>query len=327
MQRREFITLMGVAAVAQGMSPQLACAQALTKRPLLAVLAGVTRREFPVSFMEGMREFGYVEGGNIDVVYRFADGRLDLLPALAEELIQLTPKVIVAGLTPAAVAARRFTQTIPIVCPILADPIDLGLIAGMSRPGGNVTGLMSRIDDLIGKQIELATQLVPASVRVGLIVNVASSDVVIARQEVERAGKRLGVKLVSAEVREPNDLDTAFKLLSNEHVQAVVILANAMLFQERQRVAELAAAARLPAVYGFRDHVDAGGLISYGVNYAENFRSAAIYVVKILNGAKPSDLPVEFPNKLELVINLKAAKSLGLDIPPTLLARADEVIE
>jgi putative ABC transport system substrate-binding protein len=325
MQRREFITLFGVAAVTQGMLPQLACAQVSTKRPLLAVLAGVTRREFPVSFMEGMRELGYVEGGNIDVVYRFADGRLDLLPALAEELIQLTPKVIVAGLTPAAVAARRFTQTIPIVCPILADPIDLGLIAGMSRPGGNVTGLMSRIDDLIGKQIELATQLVPALVRLGLIVNVASSD--IARREVESASKRLGVKLVSAEVREPNDLDTAFKLLSNEHVQAVVILANAMLFQERQRVAELAAAARLPAVYGFRDHVDAGGLISYGVNYAENFRRAAIYVVKILNGAKPSDLPVEFPNKLELVINLKAAKSLGLDIPPTLLARADEVIE
>jgi putative tryptophan/tyrosine transport system substrate-binding protein len=327
MQRREFITLMGVAAVTPGMLPQLACAQASTKRPLLAVLAGVTRREFPASFMEGMRELGYVEGGNIDIVYRFADGRLDLLPALAEELIQLSPKVIFAALTPAAVAARGLTQTIPIVCPILADPIVLGLIASMSRPGGNVTGLMSRIDDLIGKQIELAAQLVPASVRLGLIVNVAGSGVVIARQQVESAGKRLGVKLVSAEVREPNDLDTAFELLSNEHVQAVVVLPDAMLFQERQRVAELAAAARLPAVYGFRDHVDAGGLISYGVNYADNFRRAAIHVVKILNGAKPSDLPVEFPNKLELVINLKAAKALGLDIPPTLLARADEVIE
>jgi putative tryptophan/tyrosine transport system substrate-binding protein len=327
MQRREFITLMGVAAVTPGgVLPQLACAQASTKRPLLAVLAGVTRREFPASFMEGMRELGYVEGGNIDIVYRFADGRSDLLPALAEELIQLSPKVIFAATIPAAVAARRLTQTIPIVCPILSDPIDLGLIASMSRPGGNVTGLMSRIDDLIGKQIELAAQLVPASVRLGLIVNVAGSEV-IARQQAESAGKRLGVKLVSAEVREPNDLDTAFQLLSNEHVQAVVVLASAMLFQERQRVAELAAAARLPAVYGFRAHVDAGGLISYGVNYAENFRHAAIYVVKILNGAKPSDLPVEFPSKLELVINLKAAKALGLDIPPTLLARADEVIE
>ncbi len=325
MQRRKFITLIGGAAVTQAALRRPAHAEVSTKRPLLAVLGGVTRKEFPASFMEGMRELGYVEGGNIDVAYRFADGHLELLPSLAEELIQLTPKVIFAAVTPAAVAARRLTQTIPIVCPILSDPIVLGLIAGMSRPGGNVTGLMSRIDDLIGKQVELAAQLVPALVELGLIVNVASS--VIARREVESAGKRLGVKLVSAEVREPNDLDTAFKLLSNEHVQAVVILADAMLFQERQRVAELAAAARLPAVYGFRDHVEAGGLISYGVNYDENFRRAAIYVVKILKGAKPSDLPVEFPNKLELVINLKAAKALGLDIPPTLLARADEVIE
>jgi ABC-type uncharacterized transport system substrate-binding protein len=325
MRRRKFITLIGGAVATQAALPWPARAEVSTKHPLLAVLAGVTRKEFPTSFMEGMRELGYVEGGNIDVAYRFADGRLDLLPSLAEELIQLTPRVIVAAVTPAAVAARRLTQTIPIVCPILADPIDLGLIASMSRPGGNVTGLMSRIDDLIGKQIELATQLVPALVRLGLIVNVASSD--IARREVESASKRLGVKLVSAEVREPNDLDTAFKQLSNERVQAVVILGDAMLFQERQRVAEFAAAARLPAVYGFRDHVDAGGLISYGVNYAENFRRAAVYVVKILKGAKPSDLPVEFPNKLELVINLKAAKALGLDIPPTLLARADDVIE
>ena len=327
MHRREFIKLIGVAALTQGMLPQLAFAQVSTKRPLLAVLAGVTRSEFPVSFMEGMRELGYVEGSNFDVVYRFADGRRDLLPALAEELVQFTPKTILAATTPAAVATKRLTQTIPIVCPILSDPIDLGLIAGMSRPGGNVTGLMSRVDDLVGKQIELAAQLVPALVSVGLIVNIVGSDVVLARQEVERASKRLGLKLVFAEVKTPNDLGTAFKLLSNEHVQVAVILADAMLFQERQRVAELAAAARLPAVYGFRDHVDAGGLISYGVNYSENFRRAAIFVIKILNGAKPSDLPVEFPSKLELVINLKAAKALGLDISPTLLARADEVIE
>jgi putative tryptophan/tyrosine transport system substrate-binding protein len=206
MQRRKFITLIGGAVATQTALPRPTRAEVSTKRPLLAVLAGVTRKEFPTSF-----------------------------------------------------------------------------------------------------------------------VNVASSD--IARREVESASKRLGVKLVSAEVREPNDLDTAFKQLSNERVQAVVILGDAMLFQERQRVAELAAAARLPAVHGFRDHVDAGGLTSYGVNYAENFRRAAIYVVKILKGAKPSDLPVEFPNKLELVINLKAATALGLDIPPTLLARADDVIE
>jgi putative ABC transport system substrate-binding protein len=276
--------------------------------------------------MEGLRELGYVEGGNIDVAYRFADGHLDRFPALAEELIRLTPEVIVAAVTPAAVAARRLTQTIPIVCPLLANPIDLGLIASMSRPGGNVTGIMFRIDDLAGKQLELAAQLVPALARVGLIVNIASG-VIIDRQEAESAGKQLGIGLVSAEVREPNDLDVAFQMLSNEHVQAVIVLVDGMLFQERERIAQLAASARLPAVYAFRQHVDAGGLLSYGVNLAENFRRAATYVVKILKGAKPADLPVEFPNKLELIINLKTAKALGLDIEPTLLARADEVIE
>jgi putative ABC transport system substrate-binding protein len=329
MQRREFITLLGIggAAAMQEALPRLARAEISKNRPLLAVLGGVTRKEFPASFTEGMRDLGYVEGGNIDVEYRFANGHLELLPSLAKELIHFAPKVIVAGLTPAAVAAKRLTQEIPIVCPILQNPIDLGLIAGMSRPGGNVTGLMSRIDDLVGKQIELATQLIPGLATVGLIANVATSDAVANRQEVERAGKRLGVNFVSAEVREPHDLDAAFQRLSNGHVQAVVILSDAMLFQERKRVAELAAAARLPAVYGFRDHVDAGGLMSYGVNYPENFRRAATYVDKILKGAKPSDLPVEFPTKIELVINLKTAKALGLDIPSALLARADDVIE
>jgi putative ABC transport system substrate-binding protein len=158
-------------------------------------------------------------------------------------------------------------------------------------------------------------------------VNVAGNDLAISRREVESASKRVGASLVSVEVREPNDLDTAFLSLSNQHVQAVVVLAGAMLFQERVRLAQLAAVSHLPAVYGFRDHVDAGGLISYGVNYADNFRRAATYVVKILKGAKPADLPVEFPTKLELIINLKAAQALRLDIPPTLLARADEVIE
>jgi putative ABC transport system substrate-binding protein len=274
-----------------------------------------------------LRELGYVDGENIDVAYRFAKGRHDRLPALAEELIQLKPDVVVALVIQAVVAARELTQTIPIVCPLLADPIDRGLIASMSRPGGNVTGIMFRIDDLAGKQLELAAQLVPAAVSIGLVVNVAVSNIVVDRQEAESAGKRLGITLISAEVRAPNDLDTAFQTLSSEHVQAVVVLVDGMLFQERKRIAALAATARLPTVYGFRDHVDAGGLISYGVNLAENFHRAATYVVKILKGAKPGDLPVEFPNKLELVINLKTAKAIGLEVPPTLLARADEVIE
>jgi putative tryptophan/tyrosine transport system substrate-binding protein len=327
MERREFITLICGSAAMQVVLPPLARAQVTTKRPLLAVLAGVTQPEFPASFMEGMRELGYAEGGNIDVAYRFAGGHMEVLSSLAKELIQLSPDAILAAVTPAVIAARTLTQTIPIVCPILANPIDLGLITSMSRPGGNVTGLMSRVDDLVSKQIELAAFLVPGVVTAGLIVNTNSVEFMIDRQKLEGAGKRLGINLVLAEVREPDDLEAAFRRLSDSHVQVVVVLANALLFQERQRVAALAAAARLPAVYGFRDHVDAGGLISYGVNYSESFRRAASYVARILRGAKPADLPVEFPTKLELVINLKAAKALGLEIPPALLARADEVIE
>ncbi len=324
MRRRHLMYLLGGAAA----WPITARAQVSTKRPLVAVLSVVARvGNSPLkAFEQGMRELGYVDGGNIDVAFRFANGHLDLLPALAAELIELAPVVVMAAVTPAAVAVRKLTQTIPIVCPLLANPIEFGLIASMARPEGNVTGVMFRIDDLAGKQLELATQLVPALARVGLIINVVSG-VIIDRQEAETAGKRLGLELVAAEVREPNDLDPAFQVLSSKHVQAIIVLVDGMLFQERERIAQLAASAQLPAVYGFRDHVDAGGLISYGVNLAQNFRRSATYVDKILKGAKPGDLPVEFPNKLELVINLKTAKALGLDIGPTLMARADDVIE
>jgi ABC-type uncharacterized transport system substrate-binding protein len=328
MRRRDFIRFVGGAAATQVILLRLAQAQVSTKRPLIAVLSAVNRENnSPLKgFMEALRDLGYVEGSNIDVAYRYAEGHLDRFPALADELIRLAPDVIVALVTPAAVAARTLTHTIPIVCPLLANPIERGLIASMSRPEGNVTGLIFRIDDLAGKQLELAVQLVPAAVKVGLIVNVAS-DVIIDRHEAESAGRRLGIKLVSAEVRGPNDLDAAFQMLASEHVPAAIVLVDGMFFQERERIAALAGTAGLPAVYGYREHVDAGGLISYGVNLTANFRRAATYVVKIIKGAKPADLPVEFPNKLELIINLKTAKALGLDIPPMLLARADEVIE
>ena len=328
MRRREFFAIIGGAAAMPVILPRLARAQPSTKRALIAVLSAVRRDDnAPLkAFVEGLRELGYVEGQNIDIAFRFTEGRHDRFPALAEELVQLSPDVIVALVIQATVEAKRLTQTIPIVCPLLANPIERGLIASMSRPGGNVTGVMFRIDDLAGKQLEIAAQLVPDAVKVGLIVNVAS-DVVVDRQEAESASRRLGIKLVSAEVRGRDDLAKAFQVLSSEHVQAVVVLVDGMLFVERQRIAELAATARLPAVYGFRDHVDAGGLVSYGVNLSENFRRAATYVDKIIKGAKPGDLPVEFPTKLEMVINLKTAKALGLTVPLALLARADEVIE
>jgi putative ABC transport system substrate-binding protein len=325
MRRRDFIALVGGTA---GTWPLAARAQVSTKRPLIAVLVAVTRKGNPVlnAFVRGLREVGYVEGQNVDIAWRFAEGRMDRFPELADELVRLMPDVIMVAVTPAAVAARALTQTIPIVCPLLAEPIRLGLIASESRPGGNVTGLLFRLEGLTGKQIELALELIPNLARIGLLVNVASG-VIIDRQEAESASQRLGIKLVPAEVRTPNDLDAAFQALANDGVQAVIVLVDGMLFNERSRVAALAAAARLPAIYGFRDHVDAGGLVSYGVNLADNFHRAAAYVVKILKGAKPADLPVEFATKFEMVINLKTAKALGLDVPPTLLTRADEVIE
>jgi ABC-type uncharacterized transport system substrate-binding protein len=224
------------------------------------------------------------------------------------------------------VATAALTKSIPIVCPLLADAISLGLIASEARPGGNVTGVSFRTQGLTSKQVELALQMIPDVVRIGFLVNVASG-VIIDRQELESTCQRLGIKALPAEVRSSNDLDAAFQAMANDQVQAVIVLVDGMVFDQRDRISVLAATARLPAIYGFRDHVDAGGLISYGVNLSENFHRAASYVNKILKGAKPGDLPVEFPNKLELTVNNKAAKALGLNIPPSVLARADEVFE
>jgi putative tryptophan/tyrosine transport system substrate-binding protein len=324
MRRRHFIHLLGGAAA----WPMAVHAQQSTRRPLVAVLSGVTREGYArvSAFERGMRELGYVDGRNIDIEYRFADGRLELFPRLAEELVRLSPNAVMAVVTPAAVAIRALTRTIPIVCPLLADPIGLGLIASESRPGGNVTGVLFRTEGLVGKQVELALQIIPGLANIGFVVNVASG-IIIDRQELESVCQKLNIKLVPAEVRRPDDLDAAFQALANDHVEAVIVLVDPLFFNDAKRIAALTAAARLPAIYGFRDHVDAGGLVSYGVNLSENFHRAATYVDKILKGAKPADLPVEFPTKLELIVNNKAAKALGLTISPSLLVRADEVVE
>jgi len=325
MRRRDFITLIcGTAAW-----PLAAQAQLSTKRPVIAFLSVVARdRNIRMinAFLEGLQRFNLVEGQNFEFVYRTAEGHLDRLSSLAQEVIDLRPNVILATVTPAVVSVAALTKTIPIVCPFLADPVHLGLIASMPHPGGNVTGVLFRSEGLVGKQLELALQLVPGARNIGFLVNVAG-PVVIDRQELESATRNLVVKLDTLEVRAPDDLDAAFSALTKSGAAAVVVQVDGMFFNERARIAGLAAAARLPAVYGFRDHVDAGGLISYGVNLAECFRTAAGYVVKILQGSSPGDLPVEFPTKLELVINLKAAKDLGVTVPAALLATADEVTE
>jgi putative tryptophan/tyrosine transport system substrate-binding protein len=326
-KRREFITLLGCSAIIR---PYVALAQNSTKRPLIAWLSLGERTSswvFVEAFLQGMREHGDVEERQFDIVYRFADGYIERLPSLADELVRLNPDVILAPASGPAVAAKKATASIPIVTPALADAVHLGLIASEARPGGNVTGITPYVAGLPAKQMELAREVVPSAGRIGVLANLSDPKAPPQWQELEAAGRELGVNVVAEDVPTPNDLDGAFQALARQRVDVVIVLQTSMLLSERRKIAALAATTRLPAIYGYREHVDDGGLVSYGVDLRACFRRGAYYVHKILNGVAPRDLPVEFPTKLELVINLKTAKALGLEIPPTLLARADEVIE
>jgi putative ABC transport system substrate-binding protein len=327
MRRRQFLTLLGGAAAAW---PVAAIAQVSTKRPLIAWLSLGERTAswtFVEAFLHGMRDFGYTDGDNFEFAPRFADGYIERLPMLAQELVQLRPSVILAPASGPAVAAKRATATIPIVSPALADAVHLGLVASVSRPGGNVTGITPYVEGLPAKQMELAREVVPRAARIGVLANVSDPKAPPQLQELEAAGRDLGVTVVVADAPTPDDVDGALQMLADHRIDVMVVLQTSMLLSERQGIASLAATTRLPAVYGYREHVDDGGLISYGVDLRACFRRAAYYVHKILNGVAPGDLPIEFPTRLELVINLKTAKALGLTVPPTLLARADEVIE
>jgi putative tryptophan/tyrosine transport system substrate-binding protein len=326
MKRREFITLLGGAAA----WPIAARAQLSTKRPLVAWLGLGTEpgsSVFVDAFLQGMRELGYAEGRNFDFVHRFADGYIEQLPTLADELVRLYPAVILAAASGPAVAAKKATATIPIVTPALADAVHLGLIASEARPGGNVTGIAPYVAGLPAKQMELAREVVPSAARIGVLDNSSDPKAPPQLQELEAAGQKLGVKVAVADAHTPDDLAGAFQALAQQRIDVLIVLQTSMLLTERRRITELAARTRLPTIYGYREHVDDGGLISYGVDLRACFRRGAYYVQRILSGVAPGDLPVEFPTKLELVVNLKTAKALGLDVPPTLLARADEVLE
>jgi len=327
MRRRRFLILLGNAAAAW---PLAARAQLPRHRPLIAYLSGGTQWSASRNlgfFQEGLQELGYVDGRNIDIVPRFAEGRVERLPALAEELVQLKPALIVATAIDAAVAAKNVTAMIPIVTPVLADAVHLGLIASYARPEGNVTGIMPYVAGLPGKQMELARAVVPGAGKVGLLGNMNDPKAPPQRQELEDAGRALGVTVVVPEVHGPEDLGGAIQALASDRVEVVIVLQTTLLLSERRHIAPLMAAHRLPAIYGYREHVDDGGLISYGVDLRWCFRRAAAFVHKILNGTAPGDLPVEFPTRLVMVVNLKVAKALGLTIPPTLLVQADEVIQ
>jgi putative ABC transport system substrate-binding protein len=282
------------------------------------------------AFRQGLRDLGYVEGRNLVIEYRDAEGKLERLPALAAELVALKVDVIVAPNTVAALAAKQVTRTLPVVFAVATDPVASGLVASLARPGGNVTGLSILAPELVGKCLELLKLAVPGVSRVavlwqpGVLGERTDKDML---KEAEVAARALGVQLQFLEVRGPEDFDRAFSGMTGARASALTVLPGSMFVSERRRLVDLAAKNRLPAVYPWREFVDAGGLMAYGPHLADLFQRAATYVDKILKGAKTGDLPVEQPIKFELIINLKTAKALGLTIPPSVLGRADEVIQ
>jgi ABC-type uncharacterized transport system substrate-binding protein len=284
----------------------------------------------PEAFLQGLRDLGYVEGRNVVIEFRDAEGKPERFQALAAELVALKIDVIVAANNLAALAAREATGTSPIVFTGVGDPVSEGLVRSLARPGGNVTGLSLLSPELVGKRLELLKQAVPGVSRVAVLWQPGGSGERTEKDTLkgaEIAARALGVRLHIVEARGPADFDRAFSDITRARAGALTVLPSTMFGAERRRLVDLAAKTRLPAVYSLREFVDAGGLMAYGANFADLFRRAATYVDKILKGAKPADLPVEQPTKFELVINLKTAKALDLTIPPSVLARADEVIQ
>jgi putative ABC transport system substrate-binding protein len=314
-------------------SPVTAEAQQATKIARIGYLATNLAGTPPASheaFLEGLRDLGYVEGRNVVIEYRDAEGKVERLPALVAELVALKVDVIVAPGTPAALAAKHATRTLPIVFPVAVGPVQSGLVTSLARPGGNVTGLSALVPELVGKCLEQLTQAVPGVSRVAVLWQPGGLDERTEKDMLkgaEVAGRALGVRLQFVEARGPADFDRAFSEMTRARTGALTVLTSVMFVNERRRLVDLAAKNRLPAAYAQREFVDVGGLMSYGANVANLFRRAATYVDRILKGAKPGDLPVEQPTKFELVINFKAAKALGLAIPPSVLARADQVVE
>ena len=280
-------------------------------------------------FLEALRERGWVEGRNLLIEWRWAEGKLERLPDFAAELVRLNVDLIVAPQTDSALAAKNATRTTPIVFMFPADPVAVGLVASLARPGGNATGLTGTPTlDIYGKQLELLKETIPKASRVAVLSNAARAALQApALSEVERASRSLGLELQVLGVQGPEDFDRAFEAMTRKQADALFVLADSMLWLHRQRLAHLAATHRLPTMHSQREHVESSGLMAYGVDLAWHVRRAPFYIDRILKGANPANLPVEQPTKFELVINLKTAKALGLTIPQSVLIRADEVIQ
>jgi len=326
MKRRRFITLIGGAAAAW---PVSVLAESERKPALIGYLTGVPLSSTTSArvFLQGLQDLGYAEGRDLQILYRSSDGYQDRLPALAEELVRLNPDVIVAAGLDVVVAVRNVTQTIPIVSATLADAVNLGLIANEARPTGNVTGIEPYVAGLPAKQMEFAREIMPGANKVGLLTNLSDPKAPPQAQELLAAGRSLEVEVTSSDANRPEEIESALEVLASQRVDVVIVLQSSMLLGYSRQIAASALAKRLPTVYGYRAHVIAGGLASYGVDIEWCWRRVASFVDKILHGARPGDLPVEFPTKMLLAINLKTAKALGLTVPSSLLVRADEVIE
>src|SRR5438128_1388344 len=313
-------------------APLAADAQQAGKVPRIGFLGVTSPSDRPShldAFRQRLRELGWVEGQNVVIDYRYAEDRVDRLPDLAAELVRLKVDLIIASAgTQVATAAKNATETIPIVMIAVRDPVGTGLIASLARPGGNITGVSGSAGlEWVTKQLELLKETVPKIRHVAILSNPDNAYHQLAIREVNVAARSLGVQLQLLEARGPNEFDGAFAAMAKERVEALLVLSDAIFNSHGTRLADLAARSRLPAAFGVRDDVEAGGLMSYGPSILDSYRQAATYVDKILKGAKPADLPVEQPMKFELVLNLKTAEALGLTIPPLILFQADEVLQ
>ena len=325
MRRREFIALFGGAAAAW---PLASYAQQGAKQPTIGFLGTTTPSawtQLVAAFVQRLGELGWIEGRTIAVEYRWAEGRDERFAEIAAEFVRLKVDVIVTSGT-ALLAAKRATSVIPIVFAVANDPVGSGFVASLARPGGNITGLSLQSTDLAGKRLELLREVVPRFRRLAIMADTGNPGAVLEMAAVQTAARAFGLEVAMLEIRRAEDIALAFETLKDS-VNALYIETDALIFTHRIRINTLALAARLPTMHGVRAYVEAGGLMSYGPNYPDLFRRAADYVDKILRGEKPGDIPVEQPTKFDLVVNLTTAKALGLTVPPSLLARADEVIE
>ena len=330
MKRREFITLLGgAAATPPSIWPLAARAQQAGKLPTIGFLGAnspAVQSRWTAAFVQRLRELGWIEGRNVAIEYRWAEGRVDRAPGIIAEFVRLKVDVIVTHATANILAAKQGTSVIPIVFAAVADPVGIGVVDSLARPGGNITGLSNQFTDLAGKRIDILRGVVPGLRRLAILANVGIANTALEIGEVQAAARTLSLEIATFDIRQDEDIVPAFAALKGR-ADALYVFAEPLVNTNRVRISSLAKDARLPTVAGFREFVDAGGLMSYGPNLADQFRRAGDHVDKILRGTKPADIPVEQPVRFDLIVNLITAKALGLTIPETFLVRATEVIE